>query len=206
MSCSKVMWCGITFWCFPGFSGGGSGKEPACQCRRPKEMLFPSLGWKDSPEEGNGNPLQNSCLENPMDRGAWWATVHRVTKSWTHWSNLACMHIWCFPRPLLSWDQFSSGSGMPKPSHTHTLWSCLLVFWDLSGNDPDSIWLITVPSVCRKEHRPLCLSQGTNLRFYSSSGDLLLIFYRKWQLTISHVTDSTSGSIQAPRNDCPQFF
>ena len=33
-----------------------------------------------SPGEGNGNPLQYSCLENPMDRGAWWAAVHRVTK------------------------------------------------------------------------------------------------------------------------------
>ena len=33
--------------------------------------------------EGNGNPLQYSCLENPMDRGAWWATVHRVAKSRT---------------------------------------------------------------------------------------------------------------------------
>ena len=32
---------------------------------------------------GHGNPLQYSCLENPMDREAWWATVHRVTKSWT---------------------------------------------------------------------------------------------------------------------------
>ena len=36
-----------------------------------------------SPGEGNGNPLQYSCLENHMDRGAWWATVHRVTKSQT---------------------------------------------------------------------------------------------------------------------------
>ena len=35
------------------------------------------------PGEGNGNPLQRSCLENSMDRGAWQATVHRVTKSWT---------------------------------------------------------------------------------------------------------------------------
>ena len=35
------------------------------------------------PVEGNGNPLQYSCLENPMDRGAWWATVHRVAKSQT---------------------------------------------------------------------------------------------------------------------------
>ena len=36
-----------------------------------------------SPEEGNGNPSQCSCLENPMDRGAWWVTVCGVTKSWT---------------------------------------------------------------------------------------------------------------------------
>ena len=36
-----------------------------------------------SPGEGNGNPLQYSCLENPMDRGAWWATVQRVAKSQT---------------------------------------------------------------------------------------------------------------------------
>ena len=40
-----------------------------------------SLGWEDSPGEGNGNPLQYSCLENPMDRGAWQGIVNRVTKS-----------------------------------------------------------------------------------------------------------------------------
>ena len=38
-------------------------------------------GWGRSPGEGNGNPLQYSCLENPMDGGVWWATVHRVTES-----------------------------------------------------------------------------------------------------------------------------
>ena len=38
------------------------------------------LGLGRSPGEGNGNPLQYSCLGNPMDRGAWWATVHGVTK------------------------------------------------------------------------------------------------------------------------------
>ena len=43
--------------------------------------LIPGLG--KSPAEGYGNPLQYSCLENPMDRGAWWATVHGVTKSRT---------------------------------------------------------------------------------------------------------------------------
>ena len=44
-------------------------------------VLLPGLGR--SPGEGHGNPLQDSCLEIPMDRGAWWATVHGVTKSWT---------------------------------------------------------------------------------------------------------------------------
>ena len=40
-------------------------------------------GWGRSPGEGNGNPLQYSCLENPMDRRTWWAAVHGVAKSWT---------------------------------------------------------------------------------------------------------------------------
>ena len=42
-----------------------------------------------SPGEGNGNPLQYSCLENPMDRGAWWATVRSVTKNWTWLKQLS---------------------------------------------------------------------------------------------------------------------
>ena len=42
---------------------------------------IPGLGR--SPGEGSGNPLQYSCLENPMDRGAWQATVHEIAKSWT---------------------------------------------------------------------------------------------------------------------------
>ena len=40
-------------------------------------------GWRRSPGEGNGNPLQYSCLENSTNRGAWWATAHGVAKSWT---------------------------------------------------------------------------------------------------------------------------
>ena len=47
--------------------------------------LMPGSGR--SPGEGNGNPLQYSCLENPMDRGAWWATVHGVAKSQTRLSD-----------------------------------------------------------------------------------------------------------------------
>ena len=45
------------------------------------------LGSGRSPAEGNGNLLQYSCLENPMDRGTWWATVQGVAKSWTQLSD-----------------------------------------------------------------------------------------------------------------------
>ena len=44
-------------------------------------------GWARYPREGNGLPLQDSCLENPMDRRAWWATVHGVAESWTQPSD-----------------------------------------------------------------------------------------------------------------------
>ena len=47
-----------------------------------------SLGWEDPLGEGNGNPLQYSCLENPRDGGAWWAAVYGVAKSWTRLSYL----------------------------------------------------------------------------------------------------------------------
>ena len=52
-----------------------------------------------SPEEGNSNPLQYSCLEIPMDRGAWRATVHRFTKSWTELKQLST-HM-CIPVYLM---------------------------------------------------------------------------------------------------------
>ena len=66
----------MTNVCFP---GGSDGKESACNAGN--LGLIPGSGR--SPREGNGNPLQYSCLENPKDRGAWQATVHGVTKSQT---------------------------------------------------------------------------------------------------------------------------
>ena len=67
---------------YPGFAGGANAKEPVCQCRRLKDINL-ILGSGRSPGEGHDNPLQYSCLENPMDKGAWWATVYGVAKSWT---------------------------------------------------------------------------------------------------------------------------
>ena len=66
-----MLYIGLRWWL--------SGKESACNAG--VSGLIPGSGR--SPGEGNGNPLQYSCLENPMDRGAWWAVLHGVTKSQT---------------------------------------------------------------------------------------------------------------------------
>ena len=62
-----------------GLPGGSDSKESVCNAGDPG--LIPGLGR--SPGEGNGNPLQYSCLENPMDGGTWRATVHGAAKSQT---------------------------------------------------------------------------------------------------------------------------
>ena len=61
------------------FLGGSEGEESACSV----EDTGLTLGMERSPGEGNGCPLQYSCLENSRDRGTWWATVHGVAKSLT---------------------------------------------------------------------------------------------------------------------------
>ena len=66
-----------------GCPGGSEGKESACSAEDPG--LIPGL--RRSPGEGHGNPLQYSCLENPIDRGAWRAIVHGIEKSHTQLSN-----------------------------------------------------------------------------------------------------------------------
>ena len=67
-------------WQFP---GGDNGKESACQCRRCEfDPWVGKIPWRRK-----WQPLQDSCLENPMDRGAWRATVQGVAKSQTRLSN-----------------------------------------------------------------------------------------------------------------------
>ena len=67
----------ILFVSLKGFPGGSDGKESACNAG--DLGLIPGLGR--SPGEGDNYPLQYFCLENSMDRGVWWVTVHGVTKS-----------------------------------------------------------------------------------------------------------------------------
>ena len=69
-----------------GFPGGSDGKAPAYNAGN-----LP--GWGGSPGEVNGNALQYSCLENLMEGGSWWATVHGVAKSWTRLSDFTFFHF-----------------------------------------------------------------------------------------------------------------
>ena len=89
-----------------GFLGGSEDKASACNAGDPGSI--PGLGR--SPGEGNDNPLQYSCLENPMDRGIWRATVHGVAKSWTQLSDF--IHTHTHTRVTLG-PHFSSASIWP---------------------------------------------------------------------------------------------
>ena len=76
-----------------GFPGGSDGKVSAYHAGDPGSIL----GSGRSPGERNGNPLQHSCLENPMDGGAWWAAVHGVARSPTRPSDFTFtfhFHAW----------------------------------------------------------------------------------------------------------------
>ena len=72
---------------YPGFAGGANAKEPACQCRRHKRCgFYPWVGkipWRRA-----WQPIPVFLPGEPMDRGAWWAPVHRVEKSWTRLKQL----------------------------------------------------------------------------------------------------------------------
>ena len=99
-----------------GFPGGSDGKEAFCNAR--DLGLTPGSGR--SLAEGNGHPLQYSCLENPMDRGAWWGTVHGVAESGmtgqlTQLSGASSLHL-----PTL----LSIGSGSSCiTGRTHKTWA-----------------------------------------------------------------------------------
>ena len=85
----SVMWAmGLSYVCpLLDFPSGPSGKEPACQCRRCKRCRFypwvRRISWRRARQ-----PTPVFCLKNPMDRGAWWATIHRVAKSWIRLKRL----------------------------------------------------------------------------------------------------------------------
>ena len=94
-----------------GFPGGSDGRESACNTGD----LGSIPGSGRSPEEGNGYPLRYSGLENFMDRGAWWATVHRVAKSQTRLSDFHFLSISTIPLSMVPhpWIQPTADRVMP---------------------------------------------------------------------------------------------
>ena len=120
-----------------GFLGGTSGKESAYQCRR----RIPGSGR--SPGGGNGNPLQDSCLDNTTDRGAWQPTVYGVANSQT-WLRWLC-------------------------THACTLWHCfdcvtsLTLATGLHSSTLENLWWQTLgvePSVGKPEQNFICTKDG----------------------------------------------
>ena len=98
-----------------GFPGGASGKEPTNQSRRPKKHGW-IPGWGRSLGGGLGNPLQYSCLENPMDKGAGWATVLGVAKSQTPLKPLSRQaqskgSVWWLPLASGKWMKYLADKG-----------------------------------------------------------------------------------------------
>ena len=103
-------WTKKLCYIYMGFPGSSDSKESPYSAGDLGSIPGPG----GSPGEGNSNPLQYSCLENPMDRGAWWATVHGVAKSRTWLSNFASLHwLHCWPHNLLDCicNIISSGPG-----------------------------------------------------------------------------------------------
>ena len=103
-----------------GLPCGSDSKVSACNVGDPGSI--PGSGR--SPGEGNGNPLQYSCLENSKDWGAWWATVHGVTKSWTQLSDFT-YGMWDLSSPTrdetcaspaLQWKHGILTTGLSKKS------------------------------------------------------------------------------------------
>ena len=98
------------------FAGGSENKASACSAGD----LGSIPGSGRSPAEGNGNPLQYSCLENPVDRVSWWAAVHGITKSqtqlsdWAHTRHQQCIRLPLaqYSRPYLPWSSNRVGLKM----------------------------------------------------------------------------------------------
>ena len=129
-----------------GHAGGSSGKESACQCKKLKRYEFDLR--EDCLKEKNGNPLQYSCLKNPMDRGAWWATVHGVSQSWKWLSpEHKHMHVFIGKRgKLVAVYRLGRGSEPPSSFTAQTCWllwcffRCCLVHTGFSWDNWRRSW------------------------------------------------------------------
>ena len=135
------------------FPGGSDGNKSACSAGDPGL----TLGLGRYPGEGNGYPLQYSCLDNSMDRGSWWATVHRVAKSWT-WlnnshthTNQALIHLNCKSCAILETHTIQYCKGMQVMGKLLTQISCsikVLCCWEYQV--PLSLWKVLFTGICNE--------------------------------------------------------
>ena len=109
-----------------------------------------------SAEGGHGNPLQSSCLENPMDRGAWWATVHRVTQSDTT-EQLTMHRKWLKIRNRI-------GSFKKRTLVRGTMWS--MKWWTILCDIGEKRELMR--SQGRNGKNEVCMGKSTTVQYYSN--------------------------------------
>ena len=128
---------------------GSDGKASVCSVGDPGSI--PGMGR--SPGKGNGYPLQYSCLENFMDRGAWWPTVHGVPKSWTWLTSCPTLHTSVIRKP-----EFGS-----KIYHLiiHDPWLWTRVFLFLKESDWQFFLRIKWLSSVKLHSRPPGTERGT---------------------------------------------
>ena len=182
-----------------GFPGGSDGKESACNAGDPG--LIPGLGG--FPGEGNGQPLQYSCLGNPMDRGARWATVPEVPKSRTRLSDwhghISLLFVLISQRPsnLLFFSCFSP-LFCPKlrfsrwlDGHTITRPICSLLAKSLLLQHH----LLPVPKSCA-----ITLGQPWDLLWYKSD---VLDIWAKSACALSVITHLLRPSLWSREGGCP---
>ena len=121
-----------------GLPGGSDNRESACNAGE----LGSIPGSGRSPGEGNGNPLQYSCLENPMDAGAWWAIVHGVAKSRTRLSNFTfTFHFHALEKEMATHSSVLAWRipGMGEPGGLPSLGSHRLMRLSSSSSSSSSI-------------------------------------------------------------------
>ena len=114
------------------------GKGSACQCRRHKRYRFNPWVWKILWSR-KWHPFQYSCLENFMDRGAWWATVHGITKCWTwlsvhayvymHTHTHSCIYLF-IQQILNSWYVWVTGETMVNKTEKGPTFKELTLSWE----------------------------------------------------------------------------
>ena len=176
-----------------------SGKESACNAG--------DVGLiRKTPRRQNCNPLQYSCLENPMDRGAWWATVHVVTKSWAWRRNSACTHnaslvTFCYPHSVSSVQSLSHVQLFVTPWIAACQASLSII------NSRSLLRVMSIESVMPSSHLILCCPLfllppiPPSIRVFSNESTLLMRWPKYWSFSFSIIPSKEISGLISFRMD-----